>query len=84
MVHLWRQAPTLLLATQKKVAISWGIKINYTTLGCEGTNTDITNELEKKNKVVYQFLENKFGADWKKKFDKEVDKEMKIKSKKHK
>lgn len=72
--------PTVLLATQKKVALSWGIKINYTTMSCDGEHADQIKELENKNKPVYQYLENRFSADWKTMFDIEVEKEMNRKS----
>ena len=60
---------------EKKVAIKWGFTIDYLNAGCDADKYDHKKkeEFEKKNEAVYKYLENKYGKDWRTKFDAEVE-----------
>ena len=59
------------------VARNWGIKSDFFFGDCGGTYDYKEKEFEVKNKIVYEYLVQKFGENWKDKFDKEVEKEFK-------
>jgi hypothetical protein len=64
---------------KEKIARNWGVKINIFYGDCGGTYDYKYIEFEEKNKSVYEYLTNKYGINWREKFNKEVETEIELK-----
>lgn len=59
---------------ERIIAPKWGIKF-VQVAGCVVTQA-ITDSIDVHNKVVYRNMEKKYGKDWKKQFDDEINEEI--------
>lgn len=64
------------LECRENVARRWGIVIEYFYGDCVGTYNYKAKEFEDKNKMVFEYLKQKFGGNWLEKFNKEVENEF--------
>lgn len=58
---------------QEEIAANWGIKLEFFFGDCTGTYDEKIQEFEKENQAVFAYLENKYGNNWREKFDQEVE-----------
>ena len=67
------------LEAKEKIAKKWGIKYQYKTVGCVMTKEKMESRKQRElvNQEYFKELNQKFGNDWREKFDKEVEKESK-------
>lgn len=82
-VHSTGNASGLVSAAGKEVAKKFGINALYIAEGCN-VDLELKNKIKEqniKNEKAYKYYEKELGENWKKEFDKALEKEMLIQAK---